>query len=379
MRLMTRPDMLASPTRAVVSMKTTREPVRRASRQKGTTRLAPDATTTAGRTVRRTRSARRRFGSTLTGLRPYSGSRSTCSPRRSRSSACGPGDVTQTRAPSRDGPTTVSRSRWPPGEPASTVTLRLATTSPGRAEVARQRGGVDTGLLLRRPVPGQLVEPLHGRGAQPLEERGVGVELAQVGGEGVDVAGGMDEAGDAVLAAGAGGVRDGEHAAAGLRLVRDERAALLDGRQDEHVALTHETGEVRDVPPDLNTGIREQRRDDLAVAGHELAADDEAPAPLARAGALPGVQGVVQALARLEPAGEQRRQRPADRPRRERRAEAGDVRAVLVDRDLRRGHAARKERRPRVLRLAEDHVDGGVLGLLVAQTPHVGRVAVAGR
>src|SRR5689334_6687652 len=211
--------MLASPTRAVVSMKTSRAPVRRASTQNGTTRLAPEATTTAGRVVRSTAIARRRLGSTRTGLRPYSGSRSTRSPRRSRSSACGPGAVTQTRgAPSRDGPTAVSRSRWPPGEPARTVTALRAMPSPRHPDPALQGGGVHVGLLARRAFPGQLVEPRDRRGAQALEQRGVAVELAQVGGERVDVARGMDEPGAAVLAAGPGRVGHGEHAAARLRL-----------------------------------------------------------------------------------------------------------------------------------------------------------------
>ena len=123
----------------------------------------------------------------------------------------------------------------------------------------------------------------------------------------------MDEPGAPVLAARAGRVGHGEHAAAGLRLVGHERAALLDGRQDEHVGLPHELGEVGHVAAHLDARVVEQRCDDLAVAGDELAADDEAPAALAGAGARPGAQRVVQALARLEAAGEQRGQGPADR------------------------------------------------------------------
>src|SRR4051794_37612549 len=228
---MTRPDRLASPTRAVVSMKTMRAPVSRARTQNGTTRLAPEATTTAGRTERSSRIAPTRFGSTLTGLRPYSGSRSTRSPRRSRSSACGPGDVTQTRGASSCGPTTASRSRWPPGEPARTVTSRDRIASPRRAELAGQRGGVDAGLLLRRAVPREVVEALDRRGAQALQQRRVAVELAQVGGERVDVARRVDEPRPRVLAAGPGRVGYREDAAARLRLVGHERAALLDRRQ----------------------------------------------------------------------------------------------------------------------------------------------------
>jgi len=102
-------------------------------------------------------------------------------------------------------------------------------------------------------------------------------------------------------------------------------------------------------------------------------------AALAGAGALPGAQRVVQALARLEPAGEQRGQRAPDRARLERRPEARDVGAVLVHGDLARGHAALDERRARELRLAEDHVGGRVLGLLVGEPARVERVAVAGR
>src|SRR6476620_4890227 len=243
-RLMTRPDMLASPTRAVVSTNTIRAPVRRARTQNGTTRLAPEATTTDGRSARSTRIARTRFGSARIGLRPYSGRRSTCSPRRARSSACGPGAVTHARGSSSDGPTAVSRSRWPPGEPARTVTLRFGTPSPARADVARQRGRVDAGLLLGRAVPGELVEPGDRRRAQAHEQRGIRVELTEMGGERAHVAGGVDEPGAPVLAACAGRVGHGEHAAAGLGLVGHERAALLDGRQDEHVGLPHELGEV---------------------------------------------------------------------------------------------------------------------------------------
>src|SRR3954447_24826621 len=309
---MTRPDRLASPTRAVVSMKTMRAPVRRARTQNGTTRLAPEATTTPGRTARRTAMARARLGSTRTGLRPYSGRRSTRSPRRSRSSACGPGDVTHTRGASSCGPTAASRSRWPPGDPARTVTARAGIRSP---DLARQRGGVDAGLLAGGAVPCQLVQARDRRGAQALQQRRVGVELAEVPGESVDVAGGMDEAGAAVLAAGAGRVGHGEDAAARLRLVGHERAALLDGRQDEHVAVAHELREVGHVAADLDARVLEQRRDGLAVAGDELAADADPAAGLAGARALPRAQRVVQALARLEAPGEQGGQRLPDRSR----------------------------------------------------------------
>ena len=103
------------------------------------------------------------------------------------------------------------------------------------------------------------------------------IQEPQIGSERRDVAGGVDEAFAAVVAARSRGVRDERHAAAAHRLVGDERAALLEGRQQEHVAPLQEGLGVVDEADDLDARVVEPGGEQVAVAGRERAGDDSRP------------------------------------------------------------------------------------------------------
>ena len=116
----------------------------------------------------------------------------------------------------------------------------VAVTTAGRRRSGR--GGsvpgalpVDLHQALSGAVPGQHVAPAQRRTLEPGQQRSVGVEQAQVLGQPGDVARTVHQTFVRMAANGAGGIGDDQGAAGCLGFVRHERAALLDGWQDQQV------------------------------------------------------------------------------------------------------------------------------------------------
>ena len=192
-----------------------------------------------------------------------------------------------------------------------------------------------------------------------------------------DVSGSVHEPVDAVSAACTGRLRDDEHAATRLRLVRHERAPLLERGKDEDVALAHQLGGVRHEPVELDARVREKRLEDALVVRLHRAADDE-PAVLGRAGVEPGSKRVVEALPRLAASDEDGGERPGRVGGRPVDEERPLVVPEAVQHELLLGDAAVDEGLQRVLGRDEQCVGDLVLLLLALECLRVERVRVAG-
>ena len=182
-------------------------------------------------------------------------------------------------------------------------------------------------------------------------------------GQGRLVAGGMDEPVGHVLGRRPGGVADQQHAAGGLRLVGDERAALVQARQEQDVGGAHQRREVAHEPALLDAGIVEQVAEPAAELLVDLAAEHEVRG-LRRAAGPPRAQPVVQPLGGLAAGGVEHGERAIGIAFGGVGREARQIAAEAVRRQPRGREPAPRERVRGVRGGNEDEVDRLVLGLL---------------
>ena len=170
-------------------------------------------------------------------------------------------------------------------------------------------GGVAVGgdEALRGGRPAQLGGVGHGGGAQPAERRAVRVEQVELRGQGRDVAGLVHEAVHVVVEERARRGRHERDASGDLRLVGDERAALLEARQHQHVGACELVDGRPGHAPELDARVVEPIGEECAVVVVD-GAEDQQPSLVAGRRGDPGVQRVMESLPRLDAAEEDRGQ-----------------------------------------------------------------------